>query len=135
MQHYTGGNYTVGINGGYVDLGWYSSGWVGVTDTTLLAAGVWNHVAVTMDTSNPASAVVSSWINGALSSSVDSGLPANGGTANTWVVLGSNWNGSASWLYYGQMDEVRISDTIRYVVPEPSMMLLALGALAIFRKK
>ena len=38
--------------------------------------------------------------------------------------------------FKGQLDELRISNVVRdYVVPEPSMMLLAIGALAFFRKK
>ena len=82
MSKYTGGNYSVNLDAGKIRLGWYMGGWTGVGDTTVLAANTWTHVAIAMDrTTDPADMKVSFWINGALSSEIQTGLAPNVGTA------------------------------------------------------
>ena len=136
ITKYTGGNYAVFLDAGKIRLGWYMGGWQSVVDTTVLAANTWTHVAVTMDrTTDLTDCLVNFWINGQLSSYIQSGLAPNYGTANKPLYMLGRSDNHGNSQYYGGLDEVRISDTMRYAIPEPSMMLLALGALAIFRKK
>ncbi len=90
----------------------YWGSWTGWTAQAFgaITAGSWYHYAGTYD---PASGTAAIWINGAmLSSTTASGTP----TANADPLrIGIDWDlGCDTW---GVIDEVRISDTVRYTAP------------------
>jgi len=146
LQYSTGWNYGVWIHNGNVLYQYGAdSGWVdvwGSTQLPLTSSGTPMHVAICIDRSNTAYDAVTFWFNGVADdtqivekSNGDHDVDTNGDPVYNPFNLGGSWNLSLNNAHIGMLDEVRISDVIRYQIPEPSMMLLALGALAFFRKK
>jgi len=146
VQNYTGGDYqwtfTYVAGKMRMGLGWYSAGaWQVVQDdVTDWEAGPnapWVHAAVTHERRSDTGGVdvVKFWKNGVMVFEQDStllGLPNPiGGPAGVAV----RWIDGHPWYnFLGQMDELRISDSIRYgaaPVPEPaSLAVLAMGCCA-----
>ena len=145
LKHQTGGDYGITIAGQALTFGWYKGGWLGHTFDTLMTIGSWSHVAIQVDNESlydpdPAlsASILHLFVNGVLQEMWTTAPGQAAGNWNTGPV--QLFNDASSPLYpprqfFGKLDEVRISSVLRYQVPEPSMMLLALGALAIFRKK
>jgi Concanavalin A-like lectin/glucanases superfamily len=120
-------------------------GWVDVVGDTQLT-GTTMHVAVCIDRSSSAlQNQVAFFFNGVIDSNGWQTVAKGEGNhhdsngdldpLNDPFYIGGNYSLGQNSTFFGMMDEVRISDVVRYPIPEPSMMLLALGALAFWRKK
>jgi hypothetical protein len=149
IKHYTGGDYgvTYGTGNaihlqywGYLDDlgGGGSTGWKGVSDDYAITANEWTHVAICIQRSNnPTLDFVQFFYNGVPNRGYVVGA-ATGGTPNVMVsMFNDSWAGTTYNMrnYEGLLDEVRISDNIRYI-PEPATLsLLAVALLALRRKK
>jgi len=145
VKHLTGGDYAITYSAGVLSFGYYKGAWLSVTDTTVLPIGQWTHVAITQDNeslytgdADTDRSIITFWLNGAISSIH---VTAPGQAAGNWnagpFMMFNDYAGGLfrPRQYNGLLDEVRISNVLRYQIPEPSIALLALGALALFRKK
>jgi hypothetical protein len=145
LKKYTGGCFAIGYQNSQLSFGWYApGGWYGYYPANTITHNVWTHVAFTMDNvytgDNATSYVIASlFLNGSL---VDSWTSDPGKYYSNWDTgnVGMMNDGIGTALYgarqfTGMLDEVRISDTIRYI-PEPTTLsLLAVALLALRRKK
>jgi hypothetical protein len=141
LKAYTGGPFNLNYQNSNISLGWYApGGWYSIKDTTTaIAANDWTHIAVTIDcTSDTDTALVRFWHNGVNTYSYQT---QPGKTFGNWptnfVVMLNDGYGSlySARQYTGQLDEVRISNTMRFI-PEPTTLsLLAVAALAFLRKR
>ena len=152
LKHYTGGAY--GIYYGtdnYISYQYYGldetgnplngTNWRGQTDDYAIVAGEWTHVAVCVDRdSNEFFDTVSFFYNGNFYKSYVVGACTSGDAGKVVSFFNDAYGGTGSTTYNfrqytGMLDEIRISDTIRYI-PEPTTMsLLAVALLALRRKK
>ena len=125
----------------YVDykilLVWYGDGaWTSVADTTIIPLNEWHHVAITVDnTSVERKAIIKFFIDGVLSTEFFHDFfndDANYGYDLTILGPpgGHPYNG-----FRGRLDELRISDIIRYPIPEPTTISLFVVALLALRRK
>ena len=137
----TGSVFNIRFDQNVISVGWYGVGvaWTGIDDTTIIPLNEWHHVAMLVDNKLGVledQAYIEFYIDGVFSSSATVAAfqddPSQGYDLSILGPMGGHpFNG-----FQGQLDELRISNIVRdYVIPEPSMMLLALGALAIFRRK
>jgi len=142
VKNYTGGDFAVnyGSTAQKLDFQWYGGGWQGVTSTYLMPLNAWTHVAITVDrTSSETLDTITFFYNGVLFETFTG--PAGGSwyAYDTEVSLFNDgvWAGPLypPRQFSGMIDEVRLSDAIRYV-PEPgTLSLLAVGLLALLKKK
>jgi hypothetical protein len=145
LKKYTGGCFGITYDGGDLYFGWYApGGWYGFQNVTQITQNDWTHVAFTLDNiytgDNATSYVVmNTFYNGVLTETFTSDPGkyfSNWDTGNVGLMndgIGDTLYGARQ--YTGMLDEVRISDTIRYV-PEPATLsLLAVALLALRRKK
>ena len=113
----------------------YAGGWKTVFDNTHIPLNEWHHVGVTGDFDAVNNEhTISFYIDGNLSSTHV--LPRISTLSGTDLTLLGN--PSALWYrtYLGQLDELRVSDVNRAnVIPEPSLALIALGALAFLKRR
>ena len=135
-----GSVFNVRFVGQHIEMGWYGGGWNNVADVTDISLNEWHHVAITVENNIGAlndRANINFYIDGLPSSSwLDQPNVQDDPAYGYDLVIHGPGNGHPFNVYRGQLDELRISNVVRdYVIPEPSMMLLALGALAFFRKK
>ena len=133
LKKYTGGSYSVTYSLGNITLGWYSGGWLSVTDTnTTIPVGEWTHVAIVIESDSfyAAQSEVKFFFNGTLSSTHLTGALGNWDTGNVGIFN----DGYVSNLYtarqfMGKLDEIRMSNINRYQAandtpappPEPAM--------------
>lgn len=147
LQNYTGGNYAWNFT--YVagkmrmGLSWYSNGnWQGVqdnvTDWEAGANAPWQHAAVTWEKLSDTGGLdtVRFWKNGVKVFEQDTTLLGTSNPVEGPAGVGGRWlDGYRDYNFLGQMDELRMSDTIRYgaaPVPEPaSLSVLAMGFCAV----
>jgi hypothetical protein len=141
LKAYTGGPFNCNYQNGNIGMGWYApGGWYSVTDTTTtIASNTWTHIAITIDsTSDTDTALLRFWHNGVNTYSYQT---QPGKTYGNWptnfVVMMNDGFGTlySARQYTGMLDEVRISNTMRFI-PEPTTLsLLAVAALAFLRKR
>jgi hypothetical protein len=148
LQNYTGGNYCWNFT--YVagkmrmGFGWYGAGdWQDVMDTvTDWDTGpnaAWQHAAVTWEKHSDTGGTdtVRFWKNGVKVFEADTTLKGISNPIDGPAGVGGRWLDGHPWYnFLGQMDELRMSDTIRYgaapTVPEPaSLSVLAMGLCAV----
>ena len=145
-EHYiiakgTGSVFNIRFDMNVISVGWYGVGvgWTGIDDTTFIPLNEWHHVAMLVENRiGPMNdqAYIEFYIDGALSSSATVAAFQDDASQGYDLTIQGPPGGHPFNGFNGQLDELRLSNIVRdYVVPEPSMMLLALGALAIFRKK
>jgi glucose/arabinose dehydrogenase len=117
------GDYGVSLHGGRIAFG-VSQGSSGTTicGATLVADGNWHHVAVTRNSANGQLAIYVDGIRDAVGTgptgdvSYRDGRPTNFPNSDPYLVIGAEKHdaGSAYPSYRGAIDEVRLSDTVRY---------------------
>jgi hypothetical protein len=129
----------------YTDLGGITH--EAISGLGLLQVGTWYNMAATADGSN-----LNLYLNNALvASTVLTGTSpdlrlaigtgaAGDNYAGTWTVGRGMWDAKHGDRWYGNIDEVRISDTAlnpsEFLTPEPAtMVLLGLGSLALIRRR
>ena len=140
LKKYTGGAFNLNYAGGNISMGWYApGGWYSVTDTTAITANVWTHIAVTVDcTSDTDTALLRFWHNdvNTYSFTTEPGKTFGNWDTQFFVMLNDGFGTLYSARQYtGNLDEVRISNTMRFI-PEPTTLsLLAVAALAFLRKR
>ena len=78
--------------------------------TQVIPINNWAHVALTYDSG---SGLATTWVNGANTGSAT--LPAPSGGAGIDLVLGADALGGGQWV--GQLDDIRVSDVVRYSAP------------------
>ena len=118
LKYYTGGPYSITYKSGNIRFTWNRSGWHTLTDTTTISINDWTHVAITidrMDVVDTEGTWINFWINGQLSSSHNTNWLGSWANANVGM-----FNGNYSPLYQqnqytGMLDEIRVSDVIRYI--------------------
>lgn len=128
-------DYGINSDGGITTVGWYGSGgWTTAYGPTILT-GQWVHYAITFNrTSFSDKDVVTFWMNG-----IQQGNPVEVARYMNSDPVGDLYlfvNSSGYNASLVDLDELRISNTIRYV-PEPVTLslLIAGGLLAIRRRK
>jgi len=137
----TGSVYNIRFDQNVISVGWYGAGvgWTGIDDTTFIPLNEWHHVAMLVDNNiGPSNdqAYIEFWIDGALSSSATVAAFQDDPSQGYDLTILSSPTGHPFNAFKGQLDELRISNVVRdYVIPEPSMLLLGLGALAFFKRK
>jgi hypothetical protein len=141
LKHYTGGPWNFNYQGGVLSMGWWGAGgWQSFSDTTTITQNTWTHVAVTIDNSSDTdTSLLTWWYNGVNANSIRTDPPNRilSSPASTFAVMFNDGFGTlySARQYMGMLDEVRISNTMRFI-PEPaSLSLLALGLLALRRRK
>jgi hypothetical protein len=140
MGKYTGGEYSVNFYDNEIQIGFYgSAGWMGVQSGDTVPLNEWTHVAICVDrTTLSDTDLWAFFFNGQLDSKGwhESGSTGHGGgTDGKPLFIGCPYNADSYVQYQGQLDELRISDVVRYI-PEPTTLsLLAIAALAFFRRK
>ncbi len=116
------GDYGVSLHGGVIAFGVHDgSNGAGICGATTVADGAWHHVAMTRDTSDGTLAI---WVDGTLDAS-GAGPPGNvsyrDGRSTSfpndpYLVLGAEKHdaGASFPSYSGLLDELRVSDVVRY---------------------
>lgn len=147
LKKNTGGCFGITYDGGDLYFGWYApGGWYGFQSSTQITQNQWTHVAITLDNvytgDNATSYVIGTfWFNGV---ALETYTSAPGKYYSNWdagdVAMFNDPLGTTLYTarqYTGMLDEVRISNVLRYpAIPEPATMsLLAVAALALFRRK
>ena len=141
VKCYTGGSFSTNFVGQNVVYHWNSGAWESLADTYTVPLNDWTHVAVTVDRTSSDSDIVTFWYNGTANAShtvIACGTGPYGYDNDLSLFTDGVWNSGALYRprqFSGMLDEVRLSDTLRYI-PEPTTLsLLAVGLLAITRRK
>ena len=114
LTKHTGADYHVTFTSGQLYYAWYNGGWNSVTDTAVIPANEWTHVAITVDRSgSPAEDIITFYINDAFSSAHTTPLKGGNPNAESLWIMGASGGAGLANCFRGKLDELRISDVIR----------------------
>ena len=115
LMKYSGVDYYIYFADNKMIYGWYSGGWHEVSDTTTIPLNQWTHVAIQNNrTSQEKTDTIAFYINGKQSTMHET--PDKGksfGNESMWVM--NHMSDKYAYRHYnGMLDELRISDVLRY---------------------
>ena len=121
VMKYSGVDYYIYFADNKVTYGWHGGTWHEVHDTTTIPLDKWTHVAIQNDrTTDSANDRITFYINGELSTmhiAPDKGKSF--GKQSMWMMSHMN-DKYAHFSYKGMLDELRVSDCLRYTTPKKS---------------